>query len=112
VDPRKLAKKPRLVDTKIGLVTVPADDEPTETVVPVPEAVPEPIPEATAHTEIQWRLLKLGSDMGLDVWVARNDRSREYDSQPFSAMPRLRNALPNQFEEATNRTVELIDVLW
>lgn len=26
--------------------------------------------------------------------------------------PRLRQALPNLFDEATNRTVELIDVLW
>lgn len=112
VDPRKLAKKPPVVETKIGPVTVPIDDEPPETVIPVPEAELQPVPEATAHTEIQWRLLKLGSDMGLDVWVARNDRSREYDGQSFGAMPRLRHALPNQFDEATNRTVELIDVLW
>jgi predicted RNA-binding protein len=112
VDPRKLAKTPPVVETKIGPVTVPVDDEPTEAPVAIPEIVTEVVQEATAHTEIQWRLLKLGSDMGLDVWVARNDRGREYDGQPFSAMPRLRDALPNQFEEATNRTVELIDVLW
>jgi predicted RNA-binding protein len=112
VDPRKLAKKPPVVDTKIGPVTVPVDDEPTEAPVAIPEIVTEVVQEATAHTEIQWRLLKLGSDMSLDVWVARNDRNRAYDGQPFSAMPRLRHTLPNQFDEATNRTVELIDVLW
>jgi hypothetical protein len=112
VDPRKLAKKPPVVETKLGPVTVPADDEPAEAPDVTPAVVLEPISEVTAHTEIQWRLLKLGSDMGLDVWVARNDRSREYDGQPFSAMPRMRGALPNQFDEATNRTVELIDVLW
>lgn len=111
VDPRKLAKKPRVVVTKIGPVTVP-DDEQAEP--PGAELIPpvEPAPESTAHTEIQWRLLKLGGDMGLDVWVARNDRSREYGGQPFAAISRLRQALPNQFDEATNRTVELIDVLW
>jgi predicted RNA-binding protein len=112
VDPRKLAKKPPVVETKIGPVTVPAEDEQSVAVVTAQETASEPIPEATAHTEIQWRLLKLGSDMGLDVWVARNDRSREYDGQRFCDVPRLRHALPNQFEEATNRTVELIDVLW
>jgi predicted RNA-binding protein len=79
VDPRKLVKKPPVVETKIGPLTVPADDAPTEVVIAAPETASEFIPEATAHTEIQWRLLKLGSDMGLDVWVARNDRSREYD---------------------------------
>jgi hypothetical protein len=112
VDPRKLVKKPPVIETNIGPVTVPANDEPAEVPIAAPEAPSEPILEATAHTEIQWRLLKLGSDMGLDVWVARNDRSREYDGHPFSELPRLRHSLPNQFDEATNRTVELIDVLW
>jgi hypothetical protein len=112
VDPRKLAKKPPVVETKIGPVTVPADDEPGETPVVAPEAASESVREASEHTEIQWRLLKLGSDMGLDVWVARNDRSRAFDGNAFSDLPHLRHTLPNQFEEATNRTVELIDVLW
>jgi hypothetical protein len=64
------------------------------------------------HTEMQWLLLKLGSDMGLDVWVARNDRGREWAGQRFSELTRLRKELPLQFDEATNKTIELIDVLW
>jgi hypothetical protein len=72
----------------------------------------EPTPDATAHTEIQWSLLKLGSDMGLDVWVARNDRSREAHGRPLNDIPRLKKDLPLQFDEVTNRTIELIDVLW
>ena len=66
--------------------------------------------EPTAHTEIQWNLLKLGNDMGLDVWVARNDRSRDWKGHRFTDLPRLRSDLPLQFDEATNRTIELIDV--
>jgi hypothetical protein len=31
-------------------------------------------PEPVAHTEIQSRLAKLGGDMGMGVWVVRNDR--------------------------------------
>jgi hypothetical protein len=57
-------------------------------------------------------LLKLGSDLGLDVWVARNDRNKEYNGAPFSDIPNLRSELPRQFDPATNRTIELIDVLW
>lgn len=68
--------------------------------------------EATAHTEIQWLLLKLGNDMGFDVWVARNDKSREYDGHKFSGLPRFRDRLPLQFDEGTNQIIELIDVLW
>ena len=57
-------------------------------------------------------MLKLGSDIGLDVWVARNDRNRTYNGTSFAQIPRIRKELPRQFDEATNHTIELIDVLW
>lgn len=50
--------------------------------------------------------------MGLDVWVARNDRGKEVNGYRFADLPRLKKELPLQFDEATNRTIELIDVLW
>jgi hypothetical protein len=62
--------------------------------------------------EIQWLLLKLGSDMGFDIWVARNDRGKEYKGNRIGDLKRLKNELPLQFDDATNRTIELIDVLW
>jgi hypothetical protein len=65
IDPAKLKYRPTALKAKIGLVTVP-ESEPTEE--PQQEVVKEP----AAHTEIQWLLLKLGSDMGFNVWVARN----------------------------------------
>ena len=60
----------------------------------------------------EWLLLKLGADMGFSVWVARNDRSRSFDGHRFSELPALKPSLPLQFDDATNRTIELIDVLW
>jgi hypothetical protein len=105
IDPAKLKYRPTGLKTKIGLVTVP-ESEPTEQ--PEQEVVKEP----AAHTEIQWLLLQLGSDMGFNVWVARNDRSRAYNGHRFSDMPALKSSLPLQFDDATNRTIELIDVLW
>jgi hypothetical protein len=104
---------PILKDTKGTFVTIPEDDE-LDAVKQSLEAVahePE-IREASAHTEIQWHLLKLGSDMGMEVWVAKNDRGKSYNGAHFSSLPRLRGSLPLQFDEATNRTIELIDVLW
>ncbi len=65
-----------------------------------------------SHSEIQWLLLSLGNELGLDLWVARNDRGRRYAGQPFSAFPRLLHALPRQFDPATMNLIELIDVLW
>jgi hypothetical protein len=50
--------------------------------------------------------------MGLEVWVARNDRGRAYEGQAFAHIPRLLPDLPRQFDPATQRTIELIDVLW
>ena len=49
--------------------------------------------------------------MGFDVWVARNDKGRAA-VEALEAAGRLRKTLPAQFDEATNRTMEHIDVLW
>ena len=105
-DAAKLARRPKALKAdKVGRVTVPEAEQPGE-------ETPETGTEQTAHTEIQYLLLKLGSDMGLNVWVARNDRGREWRGHRLADMPRLRKELPRQFDEATNRTIELIDVLW
>ncbi|MHC4545537.1 MAG: hypothetical protein ACYSYL_13630 [Planctomycetota bacterium] len=106
VDPAKLARRPRALKTKIGVVSVPGtDDEPTVLQV-------EPEAEVTPHTELQAILLRLGSDIGLDVWVARNDRGKEWNGTKLGQFPRVKAELPLQFDEATTKTIELIDVLW
>jgi hypothetical protein len=118
VDPKKLARKPlytaerkkgkRTVPTK---VSVPESDEAEErgskTTTPIEQEV-----TATRHTEIQYNLLALGADMGFDLWVARNDRSKKWQGKMLGELPRIVSELPTQFNEATNRTIELIDVLW
>ncbi len=119
VDASKLARRPRALRVKGESFTVPEGEDTAEQVQEAPAEPPaekraeeEPSKEITAHTEIQWLLLQLGSDMGLDVWVARNDRGREMRGRKFSDIPRLKKSLPLQFDEVTNRTIELIDVLW
>ncbi len=64
------------------------------------------------HTKIQYYLLNLGSKMGLNVWVAKNDRSKAYNNISFESIPKMVSELPTQFNDATQRTIELIDVLW
>lgn len=108
----RLRPLPPGIPTPKGVVTVPEDDEPEAPPVVPTQAPTAPDPETSAHTEIQWMLLKLGSDLGLDVWVARNDRSRVANGKPFVDLPRMRKELPRQFDEVTSRTIELIDVLW
>lgn len=107
-DKRKLERKVPLFETKTGVVTIPNEQE---------DSIETPIPQVNTHTtvsheEIQWLLLNLGEQMGLDVWVARNDKSKSYNGHDFSEVRSLRNELPIQFDAATNKTIELIDVLW
>ncbi len=65
---------------------------------------------ARPHTRIQYRLLSLGRDMRYDVWVARNDRGRTYESEQLGDLSV--DQLPVRFDETTRGTIELIDVLW
>jgi hypothetical protein len=118
VDLKLLERKPTyMTKTRVGgktqevPVSVPEPEEEADTTETKPSIVP--ITRAdTRHTEMQWQLLALGSEMGLDVWVARNDRGRVWQGQTLGAMPRMLDSLPTQFNEQTNRTIELIDVLW
>lgn len=95
--PAKLNSKPKAVQGKIGPATVPETDETLSR-----EARPQK--EGAIHTEMQWLLLKVGNAMGHEVWVARNDRSKSWNGQPFSTVSHVTEKLPLQFDEATNRT--------
>lgn len=102
-DKKKYLRYPKTYETKLGVVTIPD------------KVIPEDIDkkeEVSCHREIQGLLLKLGSELGLSVWVARNDRNKDIDGKLFKDIPNLIKELPRQFDDATNRTIELIDVLW
>ena len=104
-DVKKYLQHRQTYDSKLGVVTVPSEDD-VESDGKVSE-----FPKTT-HEEIQYLLLKLGSDLGLNVWVAKNDRNKDLNGIYFRDIPNFINVLPRQFDEATNRTIELIDVLW
>lgn len=120
VDEKKLRRMPtygvlrkkgkQRVATK---VTVPEREEVEQ--VPLglePSASDEDAAAVSRHTEVQFSLLKLGADMGLNVWVARNDRRRTWRGKALGEMRGMLSELPTQFNEPTTRTIELIDVLW
>ncbi|GAG72625.1 unnamed protein product [marine sediment metagenome] len=65
-----------------------------------------------SHEEIQYFLLKFGSDMGLGVYAARGDKNKSYNGNTFKDIKNIRDKIPLQFDEATNKTIENIDVLW
>lgn len=106
VDERKFKYRPRALKAKIGTVTIPEREENEEAQEEHEEK------KLKEHTEIQYILLKLGASMGFDLWVARNDKNRSWSGKKFTEFDRIKDKLPLQFDDATNRTIELIDVLW
>ncbi len=75
----------------------------------VPNGRPAQQPVAdqeTSHAEVQWSLLEMGASLGLDVWVARNDRNKSFDRHAFQDAPRLRESLPRQFEPQVMSLIE------
>ncbi len=64
------------------------------------------------HESIQLALLQMGAGLGLDVWVAKNDRGKIVDGQPFASLPRMRDTLPHQFDPLVTKIIENIDVIW
>jgi hypothetical protein len=115
VDPKLLARSSNLykLSKKSG-----GEDGEIETIVTIPVEEDEDAPsseisaDAPTHTEIQWRLLNLGSQMGLNVWAPRSDRNKEWNSKRIRDVPHLLDSLPTQFDDVTNGTIENIDVLW
>jgi hypothetical protein len=64
------------------------------------------------HSEIQALLAQAGAKMGLQVWIATNDRARVVNGVALKDYPRVIDSLPTQFDDVAMRTVRLIDVLW
>ena len=62
-----------------------------------------------SHTDMQGWLRDLGLALGFQVWIAANDRSREFNGSPLSdgCLQTLPDALTNGLD-----SVRLIDVIW
>ncbi len=64
----------------------------------------------TSH-QVQAALARLGDGLGLHVWVPRNDRERVLAALGGNDIQFL-DRLPLNYDEATLRTIENIDMLW
>lgn len=85
-------------------VTVPQESEPeVET--------PATRPDVRDSIKMQALLASIGSQMGMKIWIPRNDRGRvltEWKDDDQS----LLDILPLNYDETTLKTIEQIDVLW
>lgn len=75
----------------------------------VDEIVEEKIEKApTEHTEMQWRLIRLGNRANFDVWVPIGDQSKEFDGNKF------RDSIIKEFQETIDvpTYIKNIDTVW
>ncbi|UCC78439.1 MAG: EVE domain-containing protein [Candidatus Zixiibacteriota bacterium] len=64
------------------------------------------------HLKMQHLLYEIARNMGLDVWVAKNDHGRKIGKKKFGEFPGIRKKLTLHLDPATLGTIELIDILW
>jgi hypothetical protein len=105
--PKSAYRRPvEVVETEEGLLTVPLDEEDEAGVV-------EPaLPGGTEHTEMQWHLAWIGHAMSYDVFIARDDRSRQWHGQDLGEMPGVISDLRLPFPDAAMRVIRHMDVIW
>lgn len=87
---------------KTVTVSVPQDSE-------TPEE--ERSGEARESIKIQALLASIGAQMGMRIWIPRNDRSAVLGEWRVDDPPLL-DVLPLNYDETTLRTIEQIDMLW
>lgn len=106
IDEREYAKlirhKVRRPDGEVA-VSVPQDVD-RETEVP-------PRSEVRESIKIQALLSTIGAQMGLKIWIPRNDRTGVLSEWKTEHRPLL-EILPLNYDETTLKTIEQIDVLW
>lgn len=91
-------------DAKQVTVSIPTAEES----LPSPE---QPAQNTRESIKIQALLAEIGERMGMKLWVPRSDRQRVLEHwKPKS--PCLLEVLPLNYDDATLKTIENIDVLW
>jgi hypothetical protein len=76
-----------------------------------PPSLPEiPPAKEDLHAEAESYLIRIGETLGLEVWVASNDKSEVV--RGYSFRDHTIAALPFQGQPEFHRRIELIDVIW
>ncbi len=88
-------------------VTVSVPEEPSSE-MPAPQLNQSDVRESL---RIQALLTEIGSRMGMQIWLPRNDRNAVL-GELRGEVPPVLDRLPLNYDDTTLRTIEQIDVLW
>ena len=71
-----------------------------------------PSSESRQSLQVQAKVAEIGAEMGFRIWVPRNDKARVLAHCPDGSKQSFLDELPLNYDDATLRTVEQIDVIW
>jgi len=77
-----------------------------------PESAVEVDQEIRVSTKMQANVAQLGSILGFNIWVPPGDRTRVTEALPSQYRGKLIAKLPLNYDAATLKTIENIDVIW
>ena len=111
-DKRELSRRKR-VRTLKGVVEVEVsdDDHDKEEQPSAASKVPEDL-NPRESIRYQAKIAEIGATMGFHVWIPRSDKARVLEHVDEETRKALLDELPLNYDDATLKTVEQIDVLW
>jgi hypothetical protein len=68
--------------------------------------------DKSAHTQAQWLLASIGKTFNYKIWIAANDHNKQWKSQCLGDMSMATLPPLGTGNEAAEKIVRLIDVLW
>jgi hypothetical protein len=98
------------VRTAAGEVAVEIPDEEDEVELRADEC--QPASETRESHKIQSLIAEIGAKMGYKLWLPRSDRERVKAATDFDIESAMIEVLPMNYNDATIRTIEQIDVIW
>lgn len=106
----RILRRAATVRTSAGEVSV-AIPEAEEDDEPLNEQSSECGKPKESHT-IQGIVAEIGTKMGFKIWLPRNDRERVLRATNGLTKDSIIDTLPMNYNDATIRTIEQIDVIW
>lgn len=106
-DRRHIAER-MVVRTETGEIEVEVPEREQE-IAPAPAEVDQ---EIKASTRMQANVAQLGAILGFNIWVPPGDRARVSEALPSQYHKKLIMTLPLNYDTATLKTIENIDVIW
>jgi len=108
-DRRHIAQR-TVVRTETGEIAVEIPErEDKEAEVAPPIEVDQ---EIKASIKMQAKIVQLGAILGFNIWVPPGDRGRVSEALPSQYRNKLITTLPLNYDTATLKTIENIDVIW